>query len=266
MKNHLLIIDPQNDFCSKDGSLSVPGAFEDMMRLGSLLLKHSDKIDKVTVTLDTHQYKDIAHGVSWVDEKGQHPGAFTVITKEDVLDKKWTSTIMTEKEALQYLSQLERQDKYRLCIWPPHCLLGSTGHAVNPSVLLGLLEWENQHPKSSVQYVQKGINRFTEHYSAICAEVVDPFDASTGLNEELLEDLEESNCVLVAGEASSHCVRSTMNDYMKFRARKNKVIILSDMMSPVPGFEKEQEAFFQEMKKAGALVVTSKELAESWEK
>ena len=35
---HLLIIDPQNDFCSPDkGSLFVPGADQDMLRLATMV-------------------------------------------------------------------------------------------------------------------------------------------------------------------------------------------------------------------------------------
>lgn len=36
-KIHLLIIDPQNDFCSPDGSLYVHGAEQDMQRLADFI-------------------------------------------------------------------------------------------------------------------------------------------------------------------------------------------------------------------------------------
>ena len=34
---NLMIIDPQNDFCLKNGSLSVPGADKDMERLAKMI-------------------------------------------------------------------------------------------------------------------------------------------------------------------------------------------------------------------------------------
>ena len=36
-KNCLLIIDPQNDFCDKKGSLFVPGADKDIKRLSKFI-------------------------------------------------------------------------------------------------------------------------------------------------------------------------------------------------------------------------------------
>ena len=49
MKLHLLIIDPQNDFCSSQGSLYVPGADQDMGRLARLVDRLKDKIADIHV-------------------------------------------------------------------------------------------------------------------------------------------------------------------------------------------------------------------------
>mgnify|MGYP003665380095 CR=1 FL=1 len=74
MKIHLLIIDPQNDFCNPNGSLYVPGADEDVKRLAGLVHRMKDKIDDIHVTLDSHRKVDIAHPIWWKDASGAHPG------------------------------------------------------------------------------------------------------------------------------------------------------------------------------------------------
>ena len=63
----LIIIDPQNDFCSPRGSLFVPGADEDNERLGEFILANSLEIDQIIVTLDSHYVIDISHPKFWVD-------------------------------------------------------------------------------------------------------------------------------------------------------------------------------------------------------
>ena len=73
MKLHLLIIDPQNDFCSPHGSLYVPGAEEDMGRLARLIDRLKNKIADIHVTLDSHRMIDISHPGWWRDSNGHQP-------------------------------------------------------------------------------------------------------------------------------------------------------------------------------------------------
>ena len=49
----LLVVDPQMDF-HEGGSLAVPGASADAARIARLVVDHSDDIDEVIVTLDSH--------------------------------------------------------------------------------------------------------------------------------------------------------------------------------------------------------------------
>ncbi len=62
----LLIIDPQNDFCSPEGALFVPGAVEDCERLVSFIGREKSSIDSIHVTLDSHPNYHIAHPIFWV--------------------------------------------------------------------------------------------------------------------------------------------------------------------------------------------------------
>ncbi len=50
MKLDLLIIDPQMDFCSPDGSLFVPGADKDCERAATMIRRLIPKINDIHVT------------------------------------------------------------------------------------------------------------------------------------------------------------------------------------------------------------------------
>ena len=71
-KVHLLVIDPQVDFCEKDGALFVPGAGEDIVRLATFVDRIRDKLEMIHVTLDCHHFIDIAHPIFWVDRYDDH--------------------------------------------------------------------------------------------------------------------------------------------------------------------------------------------------
>jgi len=87
-----------------------------------------------------------------------------------------------------------------------------------------------------------------------------PYNLSTVFNEKLFDYVTYSkgsdgskgpqNVVIFCGEAKSHCVRTSVEDYMKHIAegQKNKVCLLTNAMSNVGGFEdygKHFETFFQ---------------------
>ena len=81
MKIHLLIIDPQSDFCSPNGALFVPGADQDMLRLSKMVDRISGKIDEIHVTMDSHHEVDIAHPIFWINSKGEHPDPYQIISE-----------------------------------------------------------------------------------------------------------------------------------------------------------------------------------------
>ena len=242
-KLRLLIIDPQVDFCDGpcNGALPVPGADADMMRLAAMVDRLSAHIDAIDVTLDSHHTVDIAHPAWWMDRSGQEPPPFTSITTADAEAGRWTPRNPAWRQrSLDYVRALEARGKYVLCIWPVHCLIGSPGHAVHPTLFAALQRWERQS-MGSIDFVMKGGNKFTEHYSAVQAEVPDPADPSTQLNTALIDRVRESDMVLIAGEALSHCVKSTVTDIAdQIGARHlRKLVFLEDCSSPVPGDQNE---------------------------
>ena len=249
MKTALLIIDPQNDFCDPaSGTLYVPGAEGDMFRLANLLNRRGAVFDEIYVTLDSHHLRDIAHPLFWENEQGAHPAPFTQIRAPEVEGGLWRASISEHRtRATSYVHALERGGMHLLTIWPPHCLIGSVGQAIYPPLCEALLSWERKF--GTVNFIAKGENPFTEHYSAIRAEVPDPADPSTQTNTKLVAALKLADRIVVAGEAGSHCVANTLYDLAEELAPPEvaKITLLTDAISPVPGFEALQATMIEKL-------------------
>jgi nicotinamidase/pyrazinamidase len=256
---HLVVIDPQNDFCDPKGSLYVTGADADMDRLADMVHRIHGKLDDIHVTLDSHRKVDIAHPIWWKDSSGARPNPFTIITAADVADGKWTTYMPSfHKRSLEYLRELEASGRYPHCIWPPHCLIGSWGHNIYQPFYDALQVWEDSF--ATVDYVTKGSNIYTEHFSAVTAEVPDPEDPTTQMNTAFVQTLENADIILLAGEALSHCVANTLRDTANAFSNPKyieKVHLLVDASSSVPGFEHLGEAFVKEFTAKGMKTTTT---------
>ncbi|MBT6047956.1 MAG: hypothetical protein HOG49_14195 [Candidatus Scalindua sp.] len=254
MRIEVLIIDPQVSFCDPNGELFVPGADEDMKRLATMINRLKSKIDDIHVTLDSHHLFDISHPIYWKDSNGKNPDPFTIISVSDVENGVWTPSVSSlYKKSLEYVKALEANQRYPLCTWIPHCLIGSKGCSVVPELFDALIEWERTQI-AMVDYVTKGSNPFTEHYGVFMADVPQPNDPSTQVNTKFLQSLENVDMLIVAGEAGSHCVKFSLEDLIdniNDNSYAKKVVLLTDAMSPVIGFEQDQQIFVDKMVKTG---------------
>lgn len=274
--NHLLLIDPQNDFCDLPSSycpraragkvspaLPVAGAHADLLRVAELIERAGSGLQRITITLDSHQRFDIGHPSFWRTQQGVAPSAFTQVTAEDVRAGRYVPRRPELRErVLAYLGALESAGRYRHMIWPTHCELGSFGHNIHEDVRFACQRWEDA-TGGNVTKVLKGLNPYTEHYSAVRAEVPDPEDPETGDNQALLEALRRSDAVYIAGEAGSHCVKATTEHIAAAftPGERRRLFLLTDCMSPVAGFEAQQQAFLESMRQLGLGLLTSAEAA-----
>ncbi|SFN94825.1 Nicotinamidase-related amidase [Formivibrio citricus] len=273
-KTHLLVIDPQNDFCDQPDdylpqtgerlapALPVQGAHADMLRVATLIERCGQRIDAITVTLDSHQRIDIAHPTFWQQGDGTAVQPFTPITAADVREGRFVPR-QTEAlpRVLAYLDALEAAGRYTHMVWPVHCEIGSWGHNVHADVRAAYNRWE-ETTSVSVGKVLKGLNPWTEHYSAIRAEVPDSRDEGTQLNRALIAQLKAADQVLIAGEAGSHCVKATTEHIAEAfdPADLPRLVLLTDCMSPVTGFESQYQGFIDDMRAKGLRIATSTEI------
>ena len=270
---HLLVIDPQNDFCDLPASylpalpdggraapaLPVAGAHADMQRLARLIDAGRDGIDGISVTLDAHHRLDVAHPTFWMDGDGRPVAPFTQITAADVRAGRWLPRNPGAfGRTLAYLEALEATGRYRLMVWPVHCEIGTWGQNVHADVRAAYNRWE-ERSLGIVDKIVKGTNPWTEHYSAVMAEVPDADDPATQLNVGFIDALLPADRVFIAGEAGSHCVKATTEHIAaQFGpARMDRLVLLTDCMSPVAGFEAQQDAFLRALLAQGAQVATS---------
>jgi nicotinamidase-related amidase len=272
----LLIIDPQNDFCDLPSAyrpldpvsgqavvpaLPVEGAHADMQRLAAFVRDGLEGITDIAVTLDSHHRLDIAHPTFWRTGPGGAVVPFTQIAAAQVRNGEFLPRDPAAlPRTLAYLDELEARGRYTLMVWPVHCEIGSWGHNVHADVKAAYNTWEERR-LGVVEMVTKGSNPWTEHYSAIQAEVPDMEDPDTQLNRALVERLDRADLLLIAGEASSHCVRATTEHIVDNlpSGRADKVVLLTDCMSPVGGFAAQHAAFMLDMRQRGVRLATSRE-------
>lgn len=263
-KVELVIIDPQNDFCDPNGSLSVDGADADMTRVADLVKRIGKHLSDINVTLDSHHDVDVAHPIFWRNSENENPKPFTIISSEDVINGVWQPAVPSKalrERTVEYVKQLDAGGRYPLCIWPPHCVIGSWGHNIFPELHEALRSWETEQ-FATLTTVTKGSNPYTEHYSAIKAEVPDPNDPTTQINTDFIQKLLDADDILISGEALSHCVKSTFEDAAsEFGSDEylEKLVILTDASTSVPGFEKEGQDFVNNLIQRGARHTTTKD-------
>ena len=269
---HLLLIDPQNDFCDLPAdflpdnetkpALPVPGAHADMLRVATFIEQAGKQLSEITVTLDSHHRIDIAHPAFWQTEEGHAVQPFTSISSADVRAGLFQPRLPSAlPRVLKYLDSLEAAARYQLMVWPVHCEIGSWGHNVHSAVRAAYNQWEEQTLRS-VQKVIKGTNPWTEHYSAIMAEVPDPEDNATQTNHALIQNLAQADMVLIAGEAGSHCVRSTTEHIVQQLPTENirRLVLLTDCISPVAGFDAQYQNLLNDMAQKGVRLAKSTEV------
>lgn len=271
----LVIIDPQNDFCDLPDSyrpqiagvamspaLPVAGSHADMQRVAALIEQGGAGLSGIAVTLDSHQRVDIAHPTFWRKGDGSAVQPFTQILAREVRAGLYVPRDATAlQRVLNYLDALEENGRYTHMVWPVHCEIGSWGNNVHEDVRRAYNRWEEANV-AQVNKVIKGTNPWTEHYSAIRAEVPDAADADTQLNAGFLDLLRQADRIYIAGEAGSHCVKATTEHIVEnfSAAEVQKLVLLSDCMSPVSGFEAQYAAFLADMQARGVTLATSAEV------
>lgn len=253
----LLIIDPQNDFCDlPNAALPVTGANNDMLRLAQWITQHGNTLSSITVTLDSHHVYDIAHPSFWVNPEGNHPSPYTPVSLAEVEQGLWKPVDSTQQTAvIQYLRSTP------LFIWPEHCLVGTWGHNIHQELNGVLQQWERTQRKAC-HMLFKGLNPYTEHFSAFEADMPLQHDPETCFSTQRIPQLITADTIVIAGEALSHCVASSVRSLISHLGPDiaTKMIVLRDCTSAVPGFEPKGDEFIEEITGLGARLSTTQQL------
>ena len=286
----LLAVDVQNTFCIPGfelfvGGRSGTGAVDDSRRLCEFVYRNLGTITQVFPSLDTHHAMQVFHAIWLVDEEGNHPEPYTLVSAEDVESGRWRVNEAVAdalgldrgyaaRHLAHYTRALAGGGKYDLTIWPYHAMLGGIGHALVPAVEEALF-FHSIARYSQPEFQVKGDQPLTEHYSMLGPEVTEGPDGERlgGLNTALIEKLLEFDAVVVAGQAKSHCIAWTIDDLLEDETVRlqlaERTYLLEDCTSPVvvPGtvdYTDEADAAFERYAEAGMHVVQSTTPIEQW--
>ena len=289
----LVAVDVQNTFCIPGfelyvGGRSGKGAVDDNRRLCEFIYRNLHVITQIMPTMDTHQAMQIFHSIFLVNDKGEHPAPFTLITEEDIMEGRWrfnpalSHTLhydanYVQQHLLHYTSELKKSGKYDLTIWPYHAMLGGIGHALVSAVEEAIF-FHTIARFSQPDFHVKGNHPLTEHYSVLGPEVTTGPDGKSLVkkSDSLFNKLKEYDAVIIAGQAKSHCVAWTIADLLEDAIARpsdkdlvEKVYLLEDCTSPVvvPGvvdYSENADEAFKRFEDAGMHVVRSTDPLETW--
>jgi nicotinamidase-related amidase len=287
----LLVVDVQNTFCIPDFELFVAGrsgrgAVDDSRRLCEFVYRNVGAITQIFPSLDTHRAMQVFHAIWLVDEAGEHPAPYTLVSADDVAAGrlKFNPAVAESlgldagyaaRHLAHYTRRLAEGGKYDLTIWPYHAMLGGIGHALVSAVEEAIF-FHGMARASQPDFQVKGDNPLTEHYSMLGPEVTEGPDGDRlgAKNVELIEKLLTFDAVAVAGQAKSHCVAWTIDDLLSTdlaqdRRLAERMYLLEDCTSPVvvPGvvdYTDEANAAFERFVAAGMHVVRSTDPVEAW--
>jgi nicotinamidase-related amidase len=287
----LLPVDVQNTFCIPGfelfvGGRSGTGAVDDNRRLVQFIYRNLGVITQLCPTMDTHQAMQIFHSVFYINDKGEHPSPFTLISEEDIKNGVWRfnplaghmlgiNEVAAQRHLLHYTRKLKEGGRYDLTIWPYHAMLGGIGYALVSSIEEAIF-FHTIARYSQPDFQIKGNIPQTENYSVLGPEVLEDAEGReiAQRNTDFIQKLLEFDVVIIAGQAKSHCVAWTIDDLLgdilvRDKKLAEKVYLLEDCTSPVvvPGvmdYTAQADAAFRRFAAAGMHVVQSIDPIQNW--
>ena len=286
----LLAVDVQNTFCVPGFELFVAGrsgrgAVDDNRRLCEFVYRNLGTITQIVPSLDTHYPMQVFHAIWLVDERGDHPGPYTLVSADDVAAGRWRMNPAVaaalgldldyaQRQLAHYTRRLAEGGKYDLTIWPFHAMLGGVGHALASAVEEAFFfHGIARHSRPAFQV--KGDNPLTEHYSMLGPEVTEGPDGDRlgGRNTALVDLLLTFDAIVVAGQAKSHCMAWTIDDLLTEDVVRERLAprtyLLEDCTSAVvvPGavdYTDDANAAFERYAAAGMHVIRSTDPIAAW--
>jgi|APSaa5957512622_1039677.scaffolds.fasta_scaffold00102_57 nicotinamidase/pyrazinamidase len=287
----LFLIDASVDFSHPDGSLYVPGAYDDAIRTAHLIAnlgiakKQHCCIERIFFAMDAHHPMDITHPIWWFQSGSKKfPPLFTTMVFSDGevvgvdlegAHRFYTAAIPELMRAggphrggtVGVMSALQTLGT-GITIWPEHNIIGTPGQAVVQPIRTTIRNWEMVTGRH-VRWKFKGQSPWTEHHGAFAAQIHLEDDPSTHYDTDLYDEMAfGGRRKLVAGQASTHCVIQTMDQMLDHpdpdprnpSITPEMIVMLTDTMSPVPGHEERWTAFRDTWEPRGMTFCTTEDI------
>jgi nicotinamidase/pyrazinamidase len=262
----LILVDCQIDFCHPEGNLYIQGAQENTHHIASFIYKNIDKITTIVATSDSHLPNHIFFAPWWINELGEHPEPYTIITSEDIEKRRWIPSI-DPNSSKEYVKLLEKNGKKNLCIWPPHCIIGTWGQMFMPEISEAIYYHTLARTTNPI-FIDKGTTALTEYYGIFLPEIAVNNHYQVEINKKLFDLLTAHDRLYFAGQARSHCVLESLKQLAKYCTNNtqgffNNVYLLDDCCSvikhPTIDFSAVSKAEFAKLKEQGLHIVSSVE-------
>lgn len=264
----VLGIDNNNDFIYPEGGLFVGGRSQvepmrDTERAVRWMYTNMCRITEVWSSSDVHGPHHWFFATLWETKDGTvlSPNTIIVLEGEVFMNYDFTGKLLHRNvrprkavcymthggdyglmvtEAKHYVRELQRTGRHKLVLWSMHCLDGSVGGALS-----GIYEQARlfhgmvRHRQPELRF--KG-RKLSEYYSLFGAEVLTDHTGKQVLYQDIAlmkRFLLEYDVLVLFGQASSHCVRYTLESLIQYAISINrpdlirKIYVMVDCMSPV---------------------------------
>lgn len=289
----LLVIDDQVDFSFPEGTLYVggrsgTGAMDAHRNLVEWIYRYLHLISNIACTLDTHYPFQVFYPSAHLKADGTHPNSHTIIASKEYAGGQYqanpamakqlnVSPVWLTRQWTYYCKQLEKSGKYALYLWPYHCMLGERGHELAGVVAEARL-FHGFARGAKNDWEVKGTSPLTENYSIFAPEVMTTFEGQpipgVQRNTRLIKRLLDADYVVITGEASSHCEKTSIEDLLNDIRQQDeklakKIYIMQDctaavVIPNVVDFTPQADEAFKKFADAGMNLVNSTDPIESW--
>jgi nicotinamidase-related amidase len=256
-------IDFQKAFVRTGEPLCPTGAFDDVVRFANFITAADADIVDVFLTIDQHPVDHIGHPGWWLTDSEEHPAPFTLVTPALLA----TGAIRAADPAKQEYAERYIGTLGGAMIWPVHCVPGTDSYELSNNLLAAVRSWENSGPGRIATMIKKGYHLDLESFGIFEPEFKIPGSILTDFNDNLLLSLLFGDLpIVIGGEARSHCVKRSVEQMVQ-RIQQyllgfdlKKIVLLTDCMSDVAGFEEQGAKFLSDMGAAGCTLATTEDV------
>ena len=210
---------------------------------GNAELEESLAADNKTTTVIGSKADVCCELMEWLEMDANFDSDYAAVFVSDV-----SHYDIYPRQSCDYVEHLEKDGKKTLCVWSYHCLQGTSGAAFE-NQFANMIYFHSVAKKAVTQRLVKGQDPLSEMYGIIKPE----YDTKNYINIDFLNKLENYDKIIIAGEAKSHCVLESIKQILEHYANRpeitQKIYILEDCMSSIPGFEDVTEQTFDDFKK-----------------